>query len=39
MSIHWQLVKDPTAYYFSSAAFYEKGVVNFPFLMDLREVF
>ncbi len=33
----WQLVKDPCDYYFSSAAFYEKGITNFAFLKDIRD--
>ena len=36
---HWQLVKDPSAYKYSSAAFYERGESDFPFLKDLREEF
>ena len=39
LAVHWQLAKDPTDYYYSSAAFYERGVVNFSFLKDLREEF
>ena len=39
LAAHWQLVKDPADYYYSSAAFYEKGVVDFPFIRDLREEF
>ncbi|HYH13809.1 MAG TPA: transposase [Flavisolibacter sp.] len=37
LASHWQLVKDPSEYYYSSAAFYENSVLNFPFLKDLRE--
>lgn len=39
VAAHWQLVKDPCDYYYSSAAYYETGKKNFPFLKDLREVF
>ena len=35
----WKLVSDPSDYYYSSAAFYERGVKTFPFLKDLREEF
>jgi putative transposase len=34
---HWQLVTDPCDYKYSSAIYYEKCVVNYPFLKDLRE--
>jgi len=33
----WNLVTDPTAYYFSSARFYEKGIKEFDFLYDYRD--
>jgi len=36
---HWQLVQDPSNYYYSSASFYERGEVNFDFLKDLRDEF
>ena len=36
---HWQLVKDPCDYKYSSAKFYEKGIKEFSFLEDLREEF
>ncbi|MGK7391058.1 MAG: transposase [Candidatus Cyclobacteriaceae bacterium M2_1C_046] len=36
---HWNLVKSPEEYYFSSAAFYEADRNNFPFLTDYRERF
>ena len=39
LAAHWQLAKDPADYYYSSAAFYEKGILSFPFLRDLREEF
>lgn len=32
----WQLTSDPCDYHYSSARFYEKGVVDFPFIKDLR---
>jgi putative transposase len=32
---HWDLVKDPTKYFFSSAAFYESNTNMFPFLKHL----
>ncbi len=35
---HLGLVKDPSEYKYSSAAYYEKGIIKFPFLKDLREV-
>jgi putative transposase len=35
----WKLVKDPCDYYFSSAAFYEKGINHFSFLKDIRDEF
>ena len=34
---HWQLVKDPCEYKYSSAAFYELNKNTFPFLKDLRK--
>ncbi len=33
---HWQLVKDPCLYKYSSASYYEQGKNIFPFLRDLR---
>ena len=36
---HWQLVTDPCDYYYSTASFYEKDILNFPFIKDLREEF
>jgi REP element-mobilizing transposase RayT len=39
LSERWQLVKDPGDYVYSSAAYYEKGEKNYPFLKDLREEF
>lgn len=33
---HWQLVKDPVDYYYSSASFYFLGEKKFDFLKDLR---
>ena len=36
---HWQLVKDPSDYKYSSAAYYERRKSDFPFLKDLREEF
>ncbi|ULT43274.1 hypothetical protein KRR40_07275 [Niabella defluvii] len=35
----WKLVADPCDYYFSSAAFYEKGIKHFSFLRDIRDEF
>src|SRR5574338_507989 len=35
---HWQLVKDPCDYKFSSASYYELNQKNFSFLKDLWEV-
>ena len=34
---HWNLVKDPIDYPYSSARFYETGENNFPFLYDYRD--
>ena len=34
---HWNLVKNPSDYLYSSARFYETGVKNFPFLYDYRD--
>lgn len=34
---HWQLVKDPSDYAFSSASFYERGNTRFDFLKCLYE--
>ncbi|MCC5928075.1 MAG: transposase [Cyclobacteriaceae bacterium] len=39
LSEYWQLVSDPCDYKYSSAAFYEKEIKNFPFLKDLRDEF
>ena len=36
---HWQLVKDPCEYKYSSAAYYELNKNIFPFLKDLRNEF
>ena len=36
---HWQLVKDPCDYKYSSARYYEWDEKNFPFLKDLWEEF
>jgi REP element-mobilizing transposase RayT len=36
---HWQLVKDPCDYKYSSARYYESGEKNFSFLKDLCEIF
>lgn len=33
---HWQLATDPSDYFYSSASFYEKDELRFPFLKDLR---
>lgn len=33
---HWQLAKDPSDYFYSSASFYERDELRFPFLNDLR---
>ena len=35
---HWNLVKDPCDYKYSSAQYYENDEKNFPFLKDLWEV-
>ncbi len=35
---HWNLVKDPCDYKYSSARYYELDEKNFPFLKDLWEV-
>jgi REP element-mobilizing transposase RayT len=35
----WRLSKDDISYYYSSARFYETGVVNFGFLKDLTTAF
>lgn len=34
---HWQLVKDPIDYKYSSASYYATGEKSFSFLRDLRE--
>ncbi|MBX2965324.1 MAG: transposase [Cyclobacteriaceae bacterium] len=36
---HWQLAKDPCAYRYSTARFYELGVKDFLFVKDLRDEF
>jgi REP element-mobilizing transposase RayT len=36
---HWQLVKDPCNYKYSSSRYYELNEKNFSFLKDLREEF
>ncbi len=36
---HWQMVKYPSEYKYSSAAFYELQTNLFPFLRDLRDEF
>ncbi len=36
---HWQLVTDPNDYFWSSAAFYEKGAKDFGFLKNIWEEF
>ncbi len=36
---HWQLVKDPCDYKYSSARYYELDEKNFPFLKDLYDEF
>jgi len=36
---HWQLAKEPSGYYWSSASFYQDGSSPFVFLSDLREEF
>ena len=36
---HWQLVKDPCDYNYSSARYYELNEKNFSFLKDLKEEF
>lgn len=36
---HWQLVKDPCDYKYSSARYYEMNEKNYPFLKDLYEEF
>lgn len=36
---HWQLVKDPCDYKYSSARYYELDEKNFPFLKDLWDEF
>ncbi len=33
---HWQLAKDPSDYFYSSASFYERDEWRFSFLKDLR---
>lgn len=39
LAAHWQLAVNPADYFYSSASFYEKGIRNFSFLKDLRELF
>ena len=36
---HWSLVTDPVNYHYSSAAFYENGCCNFPFLKSVYDEF
>jgi putative transposase len=36
---HWQLVKDPCDYKYSTARFYESGLKDFDFIKDLRMEF
>jgi hypothetical protein len=36
---HWQLVKDPCDYKYSSVRYYELNDKNFSFLKDLWKVF
>ena len=36
---HWQVVKDPCDYKYSSARYYEMNEKNFSFLKDLRDEF
>ena len=36
---HWQLVKDPCDYKYSTARYYEMGEKNYSFIKDLREEF
>ncbi|MCE2732856.1 MAG: transposase [Flammeovirgaceae bacterium] len=36
---HWQLVKDPCAYKYSTARYYEMGIKDFSFIKDLRDEF
>lgn len=33
---HWQLVKDPVEYYYSTASFYFLNEKHFNFVKDLR---
>lgn len=35
----WNLATDPCGYYYSSASFYEKNIIHFPFLKDIRNEF
>ncbi|HMR83002.1 MAG TPA: transposase [Niabella sp.] len=39
LGAHWQLVKDPVEYKYSTAKFYETGSSDFSFLKDLRDEF
>lgn len=36
---HWQLVKEPSDYKYSTARFYEQGVKEFLFIKDIRDEF
>ncbi|MEO6228519.1 MAG: transposase [Ferruginibacter sp.] len=36
---HWQLANDPADYFWSSANFYERRIMEFDFLKDIWEVF
>jgi REP element-mobilizing transposase RayT len=35
----WKLVDDPCDYKYSTAKFYEQGIKEYPFIMDLRNEF
>ncbi|MGC4232247.1 MAG: hypothetical protein QM594_04645 [Niabella sp.] len=39
LGAHWQLVKDPVEYKYSTAKFYETGSNDFSFVKDLRDEF
>ena len=39
VATHWQLVKDPCDYKYSSSNYYEKNEKSFDFLRDLLEEF
>ena len=38
-AVHWQLVKDPCDYKYSTARYYERGEKDYSFIKDLREEF